>query len=69
MLAIGEANAVSEERTAPWFETRLLTILSNYSLADISNAGEYVLFYLALTRKRMISRKGNAFLGSLVKRV
>ena len=39
--------------TAPWFETRLPTILSNYSLADIYNADEFGLFYQALPSKTM----------------
>ena len=39
--------------TAPWFETRLPTILSNYSLADIYNADEFGLLYQALPSKTM----------------
>ena len=39
--------------TAPWFETRLPTILSNYSLADIYSADEFGLFYQALPSKTM----------------
>ena len=39
--------------TTPWFETRLATILSNYSLADIYNADEFGLFYQALPSKTM----------------
>ena len=38
---------------APSFETRLPTILSNYSLADIYNADEFGLFYQALPSKTM----------------
>ena len=53
MLNLGEANDVSEEMTAPWFETRLPTILSKYSLGDIYNADEFGLFYKALPNKTM----------------
>ena len=39
--------------TAPWFETRLPTILSNYSLSDVYNADKFGLFYQALPTKTM----------------
>ena len=42
---------------APWFETRLPTILSNYSLADIYNVDEFGLFYQALSSKTMYFKK------------
>ena len=43
--------------TAPGFEIRLPTILSNYSLADIYNADEYGLFYQALPSKTLDFKK------------
>ena len=51
MFAVGESNAVSEEMTAPWFETRLPTILSNCLLADTEKPDEYELSYQALPSK------------------
>ena len=50
---IGESNGVSDEMTAPWSETRLATILSNYVLADIYKADEFPLLYQALPSKTM----------------
>ena len=43
--------------TTPWFETRLHTVLSNYSFADIYNADEFGLFYQALPSKTMHFKK------------
>ena len=57
LFVIGEANAASEEMTAPWFQTRLPTILSNYSLAGIYSADEYELFSQALPSETMQFKK------------
>ena len=42
-----------DEMIAPWYETRLPTILSDYALADIYNADEFGLFFQALPEKTM----------------
>ena len=44
---------MTAEMTVPWFETRLPTLLSNYSLADIYSADEFGLFFQALPKKRL----------------
>ena len=38
---VGEGKDVTEEITAPWRETTLSTILSNYEPSDIYNADEF----------------------------
>ena len=38
---------------ASWFQTTLLTLLSNYKLKDISNADEFHLFYQCLPNKTL----------------
>lgn len=38
---------------APWYETRLSTILSDYALADINNADEFRLFFQELPENTM----------------
>ena len=43
--------------TASWFETRLPTISSNYSLADVYNTDEYGLFYQVLQSKTIHFKK------------
>ena len=53
--------------TTPWFETRLPTVLSNYSLADKYNAHEYGLFYQALPSKIMDLKKQKCVGGKLSK--
>ena len=53
--------------TSPWFETRLSTILSNYSLADIYNVDEFGLFYQALSSKTMHFKKEKCFGGKFRK--
>ena len=47
----GEGNDVTESMTAPWKETVLPTILSNYEPRNIFNADEFGLFYQALPKK------------------
>ena len=47
----GESKSVSKEMTISWSETTLSTILSNYKLDDISNVGEFDLFYQCLPDK------------------
>ena len=39
--------------TAPWKETVLATILSNYEPRNIFNADEFTLFYQALPKKTL----------------
>ena len=48
---VGESTSVSKEMTAPWKETTLPTLLSNYKLEDIYNADEFGLFYQCLPDK------------------
>ena len=43
--------SVTIEMTAPWNETTLSTLLSNYKLEDIFNADEFGLFYQCLPSK------------------
>ena len=64
----GEANAVSEEMMAPWFETGLPTVLSNYFLADINNPDEYGLFYQALLSQTMHFKKKKSVDGKFSKK-
>ena len=47
----GESASVTTEMTAPWNETTLPTLLSNYKLEDIFNADEFGLFYKCLPSK------------------
>ena len=68
LFIIGEANAVFEELTAPWFETRLPPILSNYSLANIYNADEFGLFYQALPSKTTHFKREKCVGGKFSKR-
>ena len=53
VYVIGEANALLAEMMSPWLDTRLSSILSDYSLADIYNAHKFGLFYQALSSKTM----------------
>ena len=53
--------------TAPWFETRLPTILSNYSLSDVYNADEFGLFYQALPTKTIHFEKEKCVSGKFSK--
>ena len=41
-------SAVIEEMTAPWNETILPTLLSNYKLENVFNANEFGLLYQCL---------------------
>ena len=43
--------------TAPWKETTLPTILSNYERSDIYNADEFGIFYQALPQKTLDLKK------------
>ena len=47
----GGRASVTIEMTAPWNETTLRTLLSNYKLEDIFNADEFGLFYQCLPSK------------------
>ena len=47
----GESASVTTEMTAPWNETTLPTLLSNYKLEDIFKADEFGLFYQYLPSK------------------
>ena len=47
----GESKSVTKEMTSSWSEITLPTILSNYKLEDIFNAGEFGLFYQYLPDK------------------
>ena len=47
----GESSAVTNEMIAPWNETTLPTLLSNYKLENIFNADEFGLFYQCLPNK------------------
>ena len=49
----GEANSVTAGMVAPWKETSLPTLLSNYHLEDIYNADEFGLFYECLPSKSL----------------
>ena len=49
----GEGNDVTESMTAPWKETVLPTIISNYEPRNIFNADEFGLFYQALPKKTL----------------
>ena len=52
MKTISEKGAtVRIEMTAPWNETTLPILLSNYKLEDIFNANEFGLFYQCLPSK------------------
>ena len=67
---MGETNTVFEEMAAPWFETKLLTILSNHWLAGIYNTDEYRLFCAiiqALPGKTMHFKKEKCVGGKLSK--
>ena len=44
----GESASVTNEMTAPWNETSLPTLLSNYKFEDIFNADEFGLFCQSL---------------------
>ena len=50
---VGESKSVQSEMVAPWFETTLLTLLSNYELEDIFNADEFGLFYQCLPNETL----------------
>ena len=51
-------SAVTEEMTAPWNETTLLTLPSNYKLENVLNVDEFGLFYQCLpTRTYQLSRE------------
>ena len=41
----GKLKSVTSEMVDRWWETSLPTLLSNYELKDIYNAGEFGLFY------------------------
>ena len=47
----GESSAVTDDMTAPWNETTLPALLSNYKLENIFNADEFGLFYQCLPTK------------------
>ena len=49
----GEGNDVTESMTAPWKETVLPTIISNYEPRNIFNADQFGLFYQALPKKTL----------------
>ena len=59
-------SAVTEEITAPWNETTLPTLLSNYKLENVLNADEFGLFYQYLPTqtyhlsREMCSRRKNS---------
>ena len=53
----GKAKSVTEEMTAPWFETMLPTILSRYPLENIFNGDEYGLFFQCLPSKTFHFKK------------
>ena len=42
-------SVVTEEMTAPWNETTLSTLLSNYKLENVFSADEFGLLYICLT--------------------
>ena len=46
-----EAKSATEEMIAPWLETTLPTIVSQYPLQDIFNANEFSLFYQRVPNK------------------
>lgn len=50
---VGESKSVTPEMVAPWNETTLPTLLSNYKLEDIYNADEFGLFYQCLPNKTL----------------
>ena len=52
-----------DEMIAPWYETRLPTILSDYALADIYNADEFGLFFQALPETTMNLKSEKCFGG------
>ena len=58
----GEGNDVAESMTAPWKETVLPTIISNYEPRNIFNADEFGLFYQALPKKTL-NLKGEKYSG------
>ena len=47
----GESASVTTEVTAPWNETTLPKLLSNYKLENIFNTDEFGLFYHCLPSK------------------
>ena len=47
----GESASVTTEMTAPWNETTLPTLLSNYKLEDKFNTDKFGLFYQCLPSK------------------
>ena len=49
----GEGNDVTESMTAPWKETVLPAIISNYEPRNIFNADEFGLFYQVLPKKTL----------------
>ena len=46
-------SAVIEEMTAPWNETILPTLLSNYKLENVFNANEFGLLYQCLKQSAL----------------
>ena len=56
-----------DEMIAPWYETRLPTILSDYALADIYNADEFGLFFQALPEKTMHLKSEKCLAGTYSK--
>ena len=44
-------SGVTEEMSAPWNETTLPTLLSNYKLENVFSADEFGLFYQCLSTK------------------
>ena len=46
-----EMSAVTEEMNAPWNDTTLPTLLSNYKLENVFNTDEFGLFYQCLPTK------------------
>ena len=50
---VAESNSIQPEMVASWFETTLLTLLSNYKLEDIFNADEFVLLCQYLPHKTL----------------
>ena len=55
----GESNALTDELVAPWEQTTLPTILSNYDLNQIYNVDEFGLFYRAQPNKSLHLKNEN----------
>ena len=65
--AADESKSVTEEMTAPWRETILPTILSNYVLKDIFNVDDFGLFIKPRQAEQSISKVSSGLVESIAR--